>query len=120
MAKKLIPMEAGERDRRITIQQRSSVTAGTSGFPVEPWTDLVTLFARKEDISGNERFVGGQLSAPYTTRWEVNYRADIDPDLVNVAAERRIVYRGRVYDITSASTISRLEGIEFLTLEKAA
>jgi SPP1 family predicted phage head-tail adaptor len=111
-------MEAGERDRRITIQKYTEVTVGDSGFPAEPWTTLATVFARKEDISGRERYIEGQLSAPAMTRWEVHYRADIDPDLVDVPKVRRVLYHGRIHDIVSASTIDRKEGIEFITLVK--
>lgn len=115
MARRTVPLESGERDRYVTVQQLTE-SAGSSHFPVETWTELCRMFMSKIDVGGRERLAADQLSAPYTTRWEANYRPDIDPDLVDVVKQRRLVYQGRVYDITSASMIGRNEGVEFLTL----
>src|SRR4051812_22838159 len=113
------PMEVGERDRAVTIQQRSSTDArGASGMPVETWTTLATpVWMRKEDIGGRERFAASQLTQAYTTRWEMGYRADMDPELVTVIKVRRLLYQGRTYDVVDASQIGRREGIELLTME---
>lgn len=111
-----IPMEPGERDRAVTIQHLTE-SAGSSGFPVETWTTLKTpVWMRRLDASPRERFQAGQLSAPLDTQWEMGYRADMDPELVDVQKKRRLIYQGRVHDITGASQIGRREGIELLTL----
>lgn len=113
-----IPLEAGERDRPVVIQQRTG-SAGTSGFPVETWSTLVAVcWMHRLDMSARERFTSEQLSASSDTSWEMAYRADMDPELVDVPKERRLVYQGRVYDITTASVIGRKEGIELMTLSK--
>ncbi len=116
-----IPMEPGERDKAVLIQQRSATdAAGSSGFPVETWTTLhARVFMRKEDLKGNERFQASQLSAPFTTRWEMGYREDMDPELLDVPKLRRLVYQGRIYDIVEASQIGRREGVELMTVAKA-
>lgn len=114
-----IPMEPGERDRAVTIQQLTE-SAGSSGFPVETWATLVTpVWMRKLDVGSQERFAAAQLSAPYETQWEMGYRTDMDPELVNVPKTRRLLYGGRTYDITGASQIGRREGIELLTVAKS-
>lgn len=111
-----LPIDPGERDRRVTIQQRSSADdVGEAGEPVETWSDLANCFMRRIDIHGTERLQASQLSAPYNTRWEMNYRADMDPDLVDVAQLRRLVYKGRVYDIVHGALINRQDGIELAT-----
>lgn len=113
------PMEPGERDWVITIQSRPLADeADDSGAPIETWTDLVTMPAAKYDVSGQEKFAAQQLSASYDTRWEINYRADMDPELLQVAKFRRILHRGRVHDIVDASLIGRREGIKLMTLAK--
>lgn len=114
------PMEPGERDWTITIQQRqaSDDAVDDSGTPEETWTTLVTMPAAKYDVSGQEKFAAQQLSASYDTRWEINYRADMDPELVKVAKYRRILHRSRVHDIVDASMIGRREGIKLMTLAK--
>lgn len=111
------PMSSSERDRYVTIQQLTE-SAGSSGYPVETWTTLVNAWMSKRDVSGRERFAAGQISAPFDSRWEMNYRGDMDPELVNVAKLRRLNYQGRTYDIVAASQIGRRAGIELLTLAK--
>ena len=101
MAKRQHAMTAGERDRRIYLKP---VTQGVeeSGFPTETDGTAIGLYARKEDISGRERFAADQLSSPYTTRWEVPYRPDIDPDLVNVP---NLVLTPHIAGLTAESNV---------------
>jgi SPP1 family predicted phage head-tail adaptor len=89
-------MEAGDRNWMVTIQQRPT-TEGVddSGAPLEVWTTLVEMPAAKHDITGAEKFAAQQLSASYDTRWVINYRADMDPELVHVAKLRRVKHRNR-------------------------
>lgn len=111
-----VPMEPGERDRAVTIQQLTESNA-TSGFPKEGWTTLVTpVWMRKMDRKGDERFRADQNAGGYETQWEMGYRTDMDPELVNVVKSRRLLYQGRVHDIIEASMIGRREGIELLTI----
>lgn len=112
------PMEPGERDCAVTIQQRAE-SRGASKMPIETWSTLhATVWMRKLDLKGQERFAAAQLSAPFDTQWEMPYVADMDPDLVNVPKERRLLYQGRIYDIRTASQIGRREGIELMTLAR--
>lgn len=111
------PMEPGERDRAVTIEQLNEGIATTSRMPTEGWTTLVTpVWMRRLDLRQNERFNGEQQSAPAETQWEMGYRADMDPELVDVVKRRRLRYQGQIYEITSGSHIGRREGIELLTL----
>jgi len=114
----ITPFDAGERDRAVTIQQLTE-SSGTSGFPVESWTTLATpVWMRRDDLRGNERFDAGQLSSPFDTRWEMPYREDMDPELVDVAKTRRLLYKNRAYDIVNGSQIGRRDGIELMTLAR--
>lgn len=110
-------LDPGERDRRVTIQTLTSTEDG--GFPTETWADLVTVFASCEDQAASEAFRANQLSAKGMARWEIGYRADMDPETLAVPRIRRLVSRGGVYDIVSAALIGRKEGIELVTLMKA-
>jgi hypothetical protein len=111
-------LEPGDRDQIVVIQQcAADESASTSGYPVETWSTLVAAMpASKLDLGGRERFTGQQLAAAYDTRWQINYRLDMDPDLVDVPKRRRLVHRGRVHDIVAAAQIGRRDGIELLTL----
>lgn len=93
---------SGKRIYPITVQQRT-VGKDEDDAPIEAWTTLRQVMASKEDMPLNdsrEQFQGVQLAARMETAWGLPYNADMDPDLVDVAAERRLLHRGRVYDIT--------------------
>lgn len=112
-----LPIDPGERDRAVTIQRRDADEADAVGEPVETWTTLVAAaYMKRIDANGRERFQASQVSAPYDTRWEMSYRADMDPDLVDVPKLRRLKYKGRYYDIVHAALINRQDGIELSTL----
>lgn len=119
MATQRQTLEPGKRDRIVTIQQRSnSDTADSeSGEPVETWTTLVqSMPAHKVDIAAWERFKADQTASRYDTKWEMNYRVDMDPELVDVPKTRRLVVNGRYHDIVACFEIGRRAGIEVLTL----
>lgn len=110
------PMEVGERDRAVTIQQLVETTP-ESRFPTERWTTLTaTVWMRKMDVSASERVTAEQIAAAFDTQWEMGYAANMDPELVDVPKKRRLLYLGRVHEIVSASQIGRREGIELLTI----
>jgi hypothetical protein len=67
-------------------------------------------------MKAHERFTADQNKGAADTQWEMGYRPDMDPELVDVVKKRRLLYQGRVYDITSADLIGRFEGIELVTL----
>lgn len=108
-------MEPGERDRRVTIQRKAASTA-TTGFPVETWTTLANVWMSQAPVRGMEQFAANQLSAKVDMRWEMPYRPDMDPDIVDVPNERRLLFRGRAYDIVSASMIGLKAGVELTTV----
>ncbi len=95
--------EPGVRDRYLMLQQRTS-GVGPTGRPLESWSALRPTWAMKMDGRGAERFRSeADLLAPSMgTSWTIPYSADMDPEIVNVPATRRILYRGAVYDIVAA------------------
>jgi head-tail adaptor len=117
MARRQVPLESGERDRRVTLR-RVTQSVGASGFPVDTDGTSVTMWASRADMGARERFLVEQISAAADTRWEVNYRPDLDPELVDVPRTWKLLANGRVHDIVAASVIGRREGIELLTLAK--
>lgn len=108
---------SGLRDKLVTIQQMAK-SKGPSGFPVETWTTLRTAYMNRQDARADERYAANQLSAAIETQWHSDYAADIDPELVNVPAKRRIVYGGRTFDILAATILGNKQGVEFVTLAK--
>lgn len=115
-------VSSGQRDREVVVQALTESIA-SSGFPIESWATLRTVKAQKLDMTDNrwrERFISNQNSAPADTRWSLPYSADYDPELVDVSKVRRLVYRGRTYDIIAALMVGRREGVEFATLSSGA
>lgn len=121
MAHRRGPFDPGERNRIITIEQRTATDAvGGSGTPVAAFTVLVqNMPAARKDLSGRESWQNATESARFDTRFEINYRLDMDPELIDVPKLRRLVVSGRVYNIVSASVIGQKEGIELSTIAES-
>lgn len=106
---------AGQRDRLVTIQQLTDGVAG-SGMPIETWTPLGDSYMSRLDTLADERFRAGQEGAWTETTWHLPYRADMDPELVNVPKTRRLLYSGVIHNIRAASVFDGRRGIELVTL----
>lgn len=115
MNDKRTPIEPGHLDRRVTVQQAVE-SVGSSGMPVQTWSLLAVVPMGRESLKGMERLQAGQIASRYDSRWLMPYRADMDPDAVDVAKDRRLVFGGRVQEIVSAQHVGRKEGIELTTM----
>lgn len=100
-------MRAGLLDRRISIK-RKSITQSDSGQEVVSWVDVATVWARKVENRGDERFAAQQLVGhaikTFVIRWSDTVK--------EVTAEHRITFDGRDYNITDVRELGRREGIE--------
>jgi hypothetical protein len=104
---------SGTRDKQVTLQK---IAAGSDGgFPTDTPGVEYRFFASKKDLSGQERTTGAQVSARMETEWIVPYRAEVDPELVDVCQLFRLVYLGRTHDIVIASLTSRKGDIKLTT-----
>lgn len=116
-----IPMDPGERTSLVTIQQMT-LTRGETKAPVETWTTLAAnIWMKRMAIDPiradyGEKDIGHQIAAQPQSTWEMGYRADMDPTLVNVAKSRRLLYRGRAYNIVAGDVIGAQEGIELIAI----
>lgn len=113
---------AGSRDRTFRIEQNSSST-GTSRFPVDTWTTLAALvYAQRVDAANwrGENYVANQIAAVANVMWKIDYRSDMDPELVAVPKVRRLVTPdGRIHNIVAAEVVGRREAIKLFTSAKA-
>jgi len=113
-------LEPGLRDRLVTLQGRAPEDAvGPSGRPVEVWTDLDVVPAHKRSMTGSEVYRASQWTAKASGVFEVNYRSDCDPDRVDVAKLRRLVYEGRVHDVVQIEEVGRRDGLLVYTVAGA-
>jgi len=100
-------MQAGELDRRITIERYSS-SINDFGEEVGAWNELATVWAGKTDVRDSERFSAQQVNSTITTRWRIRYLskiADINP-------KDRLTHNGLLYGIVAVKEIGRKEGLE--------
>jgi len=109
--------DAGARDRRVTIEQLTE-SLGESSFPVEAWTTLAKCWMEVTPLSGREQFQQHQIQAAADTRFEMPYRADMDPERHNIPKVRRLNYQGRTFDIVSAAQSGRREGIDIMAISR--
>ena len=106
---------------QVTVQKRPATDAVDESYtPTDgPWTELDTVWAERVELGGDESFRASQLSAAYDTRWFIRYRPDMDPETIDVAKMRRLLYKARTHDIVSATIVERYRDIELKTLSKA-
>jgi SPP1 family predicted phage head-tail adaptor len=103
---------AGSLDRRISIQ-RMTLAENDFGEMVETWVPLqADLPANVEPVQAWERLQASEIAAGVTTRFTVRWGLDLTP-------KDRIVYDGRVWDISSAREIGRREGQELTAAARA-
>lgn len=97
--------------------QQADTTIATSGAPKESWFTLASpVWMSKRDMRGDERWKTDQVTAKFDSLWDMSYRADMDPELVDVPKLRRLVYQNRTYQIVSATLIGRREGVQLATI----
>lgn len=105
---------AGRRDKRVRLERGTKQT-GRSTRPVVSWDLLREVWANKADAGGSERLRAESIDAVFDATFTIPYFPDMDPELVDVPAERRIVYAGRAFEVVSARQLGRRRGIELLT-----
>lgn len=99
-------MRAGRRDRKITIQQVSTVQ-DTIGYPAETWTTLRDVWAEVIPIRGAEALRFERQSTEEINKFVIPYFSDI-------TQKHRISYNSQTWDILYISEINRREGLEII------
>ena len=102
-------MNAGDLDRRITIEQRVADNS-FDGAGSETWESVATVWAQVQDMlpSRGERLADGLNIATRPARVRIRYRDDI-------TAAMRLKMGDRVMQIVSApAELGRREGLELI------
>lgn len=86
-------MEIGKLRHRVTLQESAAVR-DSFGAEVETWTDITTLWASVEPLSGREYFAAQQVNTEISTKITLRYRAGIKPEM-------QILFASRVFEILS-------------------
>jgi len=86
-------MRIGELRHRVTLRKKE-IAEDALKQQSEVWTDIATVWARIEPLSGREYFAARQENAEVTAKITIRYRKDVTPDM-------RAVSEGRVFDVLS-------------------
>ncbi|ARL25488.1 phage head closure protein [Burkholderia pseudomallei] len=96
------PVRAGQLDRDVEVQQRST-TRDAIGQPVNTWTTIKNVYAGIEALSAVKRGIAGLVVTDVTHQITVRYDT-IFAD-TRVAAAYRIVYAGRVFEVLGTENV---------------
>lgn len=92
-------ISAGQLSHRIRIQQPTAVKDAL-GAPTQTWTDVATVWADIQPISGREARIADRMAAVVSHQITVRHRSEFnDPKWV---AQMRVLYRARVFSIHAA------------------
>ncbi|MEG2289921.1 MAG: phage head closure protein [Clostridium sp.] len=86
-------MQAGELRDKLTFQELIGVQ-DSFGQTAETWTDICKVWGNINPIAGREFFAAEKINSEITHKIRIRYRKDIKPSM-------RVVYKGRIFEITS-------------------
>jgi SPP1 family predicted phage head-tail adaptor len=86
-------MRIGELRHRVVLQKKE-ITEDELKQQSEVWTEITTIWAAIEPLSGREYFAAKQVNAEISARITIRYRKGITPDM-------RMVFDGRVFEVIS-------------------
>jgi SPP1 family predicted phage head-tail adaptor len=84
-------MRSGQLDRRIVIQSMVEALDG-AGQPIKTWSEFATVWAKRKDLKGQERFAAQQRLATRTTIYRIRW-------LSGLGEKMRVLDEGSTYEI---------------------
>ena len=103
-------MNAGELDRRVTLQSYTTVRSAL-GDEVRTWSTLAAVWAKVIPVSGRE-FANTTLEQKLTEktlRFRIRWLASARKD-----TKLRVLYDGEAYDVKHIAEIGRRVGLELV------
>lgn len=94
-------MQSARMDRKITIESATE-TLNTANELIKTWSTFASVWAKKTDTGGSEKF-NGAVVAMMSTNFEIRY-------LSGLTEKMRIKYDGGIYSIIGIVEIGRREG----------
>ena len=86
-------MRIGKLRHRVILQEYIS-SKDSFGAEVETWSDIATVWASIEPLSGREYFAAQQINAEVSAKITIRYRASVKPTM-------RVLFEGRIFEILS-------------------
>ena len=104
-------MNAGEFDRRITLQRKTEADDGYS-TSVTGWTDIAEVWAKLIPLSGKEILAAAENAAFASARFKIRR----DSSWSDLNAADRLTFEDKVHDIVSV----RSEGRGYFLIDAVA
>ena len=92
-------LRAGQLTRRLTLQSLST-TLDSYGISIPTWTNVMTVWADIQPLTGQERLSAAQLASEVTHQLTVRYSSLLAD--TRVVAGYRALYKGRIFNIHAA------------------
>lgn len=105
-------MRAGKLDRQVTIQRLTETGRNAYNAPVLDWADLATVFAQQRPNRGAERFEAQQTAGAAVMTFHIRW-------FDGLRRTDRLVYDGRVWNITDVRELGRRDGHEIDAVARA-
>jgi SPP1 family predicted phage head-tail adaptor len=86
-------MKSSDLRHRITIQQKSFIR-DTYGQPVEEWSDVFTVWASINPLTGKDLFAAESVQSEITHKIKIRFKLGIKPDM-------RVRFGDRYFQIIS-------------------
>ncbi len=86
-------MKIGNLRHRVTLQQKTVIEDDLKQH-TENWTDIASVWARIEPLSGREYFAAKQINSEISVRVTIRY-------LPGITTEARVVFGGRIFEVLS-------------------
>lgn len=104
-------LQAGQLNRRITLESLVQ-TKDSEGGMVDSWSAVATVWAKVDNLSGNDRRAtshGGQV-AEARTEFTIRHRSDLN-------AKMRVNYSGKKYNIRHLNDFAEAHRFVVLTCD---
>lgn len=95
-------MDAGELDRRVTLQRLTEIDDGY-GTVASGWTTLATVWAKLMPILGAEKMAAMENAGSARRKFKIRRSLDVS----GLTAKDRLVYRDVNHDIADVSEMDR-------------
>jgi SPP1 family predicted phage head-tail adaptor len=103
-------MQAGKLRHRIVIQEKS-VTRDEYNAEVITWTEVDTVWASVEPLSGREFLEGRLVEATVSHRITIRYLSGITPEM-------RVLWGSRVFDVEAILNIEERDKMMVLMCQE--
>ncbi len=89
-------LRSGDLNRRVILQQRST-SQDSFGELLNTWTDLTTVWAEIQPLSGRELELAQKMSSEVTHRITIRYQSSLTD--TRTVSTLRGIYKNRVFNI---------------------